>query len=235
MAAALLTSEPAAVRHWLPPQALNMGERVFGVLLGWMKDNGRCPDIDQYAAYSTQLSTQQGQWARQAAQMQQQLNANSNVQVVAFQPPGFNPRAYGSTASTADPWCSRSACTAKAQILGHILQDEACLKELQILERHRLSYNTSDDWVANFSKSQAAGNWAGAVDALRGAAAGQWALLGAAGEERQQQQWQQQQSDGDTDRDAAVARAVYLLLLLRVLGPITTPTIKQGARVVVLR
>jgi hypothetical protein len=109
------------------------------------------------------------------------------------------------------------------------------LKELQILERHRLSHNSSDDWVTDPDKRQAVESWAAAVDALRAAAGGQWALLGAAGHHKQQQQWQQQQAEGDTERDLAVARAVYLLLLLRLLGPIARPSIYYGARVVVLR
>jgi hypothetical protein len=99
----------------------------------------------------------------------------------------------------------------------------------------RLACDPTGSWVLNVRKLEAAGTWAAAVDSLRAAAEGQWALLGALGEERQQQQWQQQQREGDGDRETAEARAVYLLLLLRLLGPITMPSIRYGARVVVLR
>lgn len=89
--------------------------------------------------------------------------------------------------------------------------------------------------MVNTRKLEAAGTWAAAVDALRAAAPGQWALLGALGEQQRQQQWLRQQAEGEEERGVAEARAVYLLLLLRLLGPITTPSIRYGARVVVLR
>jgi hypothetical protein len=148
------------------------------------------------------------------------------------------PQLYHGTATSnshLDSLYRADAYAAKGSAVGQILQDEACLKELQILERHRLSHNTSDDWVTNADKREAVESWAAAVDALRAAAGGQWALLWAAGQQKQQQQWQQQQAEGDTEQDLAVARAVYLLLLLRLLGPIARPRIHYGARVVVLR
>jgi hypothetical protein len=129
-----------------------------------------------------------------------------------------------------------STWAAKAGAVGQLLQDESCLKELQILERYRLSYNASDHWARDYFKLDAVSSWAAAVDALRAAAAGQWALLGALGQQRQAQQWAAQQAQGDEEGPGgAAARAAYLLLLLRLLGPIATPRIRQGARVVVLR
>lgn len=120
---------------------------------------------------------------------------------------------------------------AKCHTAAQLLQDEGCLQELQVLERYRFSF----DGGATPARVAAAMQWPAVVDDLRAAAAGQWALLGALGQQAAEQQWQRQQSEGDTDRDTAVARAVYLLLLLRLLGPITAPSIRKGARVIVLR
>lgn len=209
-------------------QAINQAERVLWVLLDSLANVHRCPSLKHpsCAAYVSAIRTKQQ--ALQHREQQQQQHGQPQQQQSQQPPEGS--QVSGSTRRFSSSWA------AKAGAVGQLLQDESCLKGLQILERYRLSYNTSDDWAREQFRLNAVSSWAAAVDALRAASAGQWALLGALGQQRQAQQWAVQQSEGDEEaQGGAAARAAYLLLLLRLLGPIATPRIRQGARVVVLR
>lgn len=198
------------------------------MLLDSLANVHRCPTLKHPScgAYVSAIRTkQQALQHREHAQQQQQRSQPQQQQ--SQQPPDV---------SESTPGRFSSSWAAKAGAVGQLLQDESWLKELQILERYRLPYNTSDDWAREQYRLNAVSSWAGAVDALKAAAAGQWALLGALGQQQQAQQWAAQQAEGDEEaQGGAAARAAYLLLLLRLLGPIATPRIRQGARVVVLR
>jgi hypothetical protein len=228
--------QPAAVPGslWHTLQAINMGERVLSVLIEWMMDRPFHAGY-MHMPYATAMKLQQREIkSREQERRLESLSSSSargdrgESQLLSLVPPTvYDPQ--DPSQLLASTW-EHKAFSAAA-----LLEDGPCLDELQVLERHRLSYNTSDDWVLNLYKLEAAGSWAPAVDALRAAAASQWSLLGAAGQQKQQQQWQQQVSDGEQDWSIAVTRAAYLLLLLRILEPISTPEIRHGARVVVLR
>lgn len=120
----------------------------------------------------------------------------------------------------------------KCKCIGQLLQDEQMLRGVQRLQRLRFIF--ADESIA-YKWISTVKDYTAVINGLRKAAQAQEALLGWRGQQRQQQQWQQQQDDGDRDYGVAVGRAVYLLLLLRLLAPSGLPVMKQNARVLVFK
>lgn len=120
----------------------------------------------------------------------------------------------------------------KCKHIGHLLQDEQCTLGVQRLQRMRFIFA---DEAVPYKWITYAKDYIHIVNSLKKAAQGQEVLLGWRGQQRQQQQWQKQLDDGDADMDVAMCRAVYVLLLLRLLAPSGRPTIKQNARVLLIK
>lgn len=120
----------------------------------------------------------------------------------------------------------------RCRMLEQLLQDDQCLQDVQRLQQMRYIFG---DERMDFRYYGVVREYSRLIARLREAAAAQEDMVGLKGQQRQQQQWQQQQQAGDADMHVAVTRGVYCLLLLRLLVPSGLPTMKQNARVLVIK